>query len=144
MRGLAIRAALLRGVIQMRQVNVEEVRAIFFGRNNRRVNDPRCRLNSGERSPKVLQWDVALLGFKLIVQTFGAREAPRRLAAIGVVDGSWRANVIGAATFAVKREPHGGSDRAIAVVQNVPNLRLLDAVVPGGPHFDSTLIAPVE
>ena len=143
-RGLAVGPALLCGVVQVRQVNVEEVGAIFFGRDNRRVDDPSRRLNSGERSPKVLQRKVALLGFQLIVKAFGPREAPRRFAAVGVVHRSGRANVIGAAAFAVEREPDGRGDRAVAVVQDVPNLGSLDAVVPGGPHFDPPLIAPVE
>ena len=28
--------------------------------------------------------------------------------------------------------------------ENVPNLRLLDHVVPGGPHLDLPLVAPIE
>ena len=81
---------------------------------------------------------------QLVVQRVGPREAPERFAAVGVVDRRGRADVIGAAALAVQRKPHGRRDRPVAVVQDVPDLRLLDAVVPGGPHFDALLIAPVE
>src|SRR5690349_911704 len=87
---------------------------------------------------------MAELGFEFVVQSFRSSEAPGRFAAVGVVDRGWRANEIGAAAFTVEREPHSGSHGPVAIVENIPDLRLLDAVVPGGPHFDAALVAPIE
>ena len=50
----AIGSVFLRGVVEMRQVDVEEVRAILLGGDDRRFGDPVGRLDIGERSPKVL------------------------------------------------------------------------------------------
>src|SRR4051794_30146369 len=56
----------------------------------------------------------------------------------------WCANVIGTAAFAVEGKPNGRGYCAVAVVEDVPDLRFLDAVVPGGPHLDASLVAPIE
>src|SRR6476620_6724442 len=128
----------------MRQIYVKEIGFVFIGGNDGRLDYPARRLNTGQRSPKVLQREVTLLRFQLVVKTFGSREAPRRFAAVVVVDRRGRADVIGAAAFAMQGEPDGRRDRAIAVVEDVPDLRLLDTVVPRGPHLDAALIAPIE
>ena len=92
----------------------------------------------------MLQRKMPELGLELGVNHFGPRVAPQRFAAVGIVDRRGRAEVVGSAAVAVQREPDGRSDRAVAVVEDVPNLRTVDAVVPGGPHFDAPLVAPVE
>ena len=70
------------------------------------------------------------------VQLGRLRVAPQRLAAVGVVDRRGHADVVGPAALAEQRKPDGRRERRVVLVQHVPDLRLLDLVVPGGPHFD--------
>ena len=63
MCGLAIWAASLRGVIEMGQIEVREVRFVLVGRRDRRIDDPCGGLNAGKRPPKMMEWEVAKFVF---------------------------------------------------------------------------------
>ncbi len=72
------------------------------------------------------------------------RVAPQRFGAVGIVDRRRRADQIGAGPFGQQAEPGGRGQRFIVLVQHVPNLRPLDHVVPGRPHFDLVLLPPIK
>ena len=141
----AVGARFLSRVVQVRQVDVEEIRPVRAGQRRLPTSTIHARrLDAGERAPKVVQRKMAQFGLQLVIQRVGPREAPGRFAAVGIVHRRGRADVVCAAALAVQRKPHGRRDRPVAVVEHVPNLRPQDAIVPGGPHFDALLIAPVK
>jgi len=78
------------------------------------------------------------------VELNGFRVTPQRLAAVGVVDWRGHADVVRAGAFAQHRKPDGRFEGSVVLMEQIPNLRLLDFVVPGGPHLDFVLVAPKE
>src|SRR3954453_6746923 len=60
------------------------------------------------------------------------------------MDRSRRADIVGPTTFAMQCEPDGRRDCPVPIVEDIPNLRFLNAVVPRRPHFDASLVTPIE
>ncbi len=140
----AVGTDFLSCVIQVRQIDVEKLRLGLPRGDDCRVDDPGCAVDIGQRAPKVFQRKIAQGVAQLAVHFSRTGIAPERFAAVGVVNGGRRANEIGIGAFAVQREPNGGAKLAAMMAEDIPDLRLLDAIVPGGPHFYLLFVAPIK
>ena len=81
-----IGAVLLRRVVEVRQIDIEEVGAEPLRSEDGRRDDPLGAFDVRERPPKVLQRKVPELLQQLGIQRLGLGVAPERFAAVGVVD----------------------------------------------------------
>ena len=113
---------LLLRIIQMWQIDIEEIRPLLAGRDNRRIDDPRGALDIRQRPPKMFQWKIAQFVAQLTVHFRRPRVTPERFAAVGIMNRRRRANQIGSATLRVQRKPNRRFQRLIVLRQNIPNL----------------------
>ena len=107
LRGRAVRPGALGGVFQVRQVQIEEVRAKSACGVDRRPGDPLGGLDVGQRPPEMLQRKMPKLIPQFAVQLARLGVAPQLLGAVRMVDGRRHADVIRAAAFAEHRKPDG-------------------------------------
>ena len=139
-----VRPVLLRRIIQMRQIDIEEIRPLLAGGDDCRIDNPRGAVDVRQRSPKMFQRKIAQPITQLAIHFRRPRVAPERFAAVGIVNRRRRANQIGIAPFDVQRKPNGGFQRLVVLRQNIPNLRRQNAIVPRRPHFHLLLVAPIK
>ena len=111
----ALRPAALRGVVQVRQVDIEEVGPPLLRGQRGRIGDPPAGLDAGHRAPKILQRKVAQAVAERAVEFRRPRIAPERFRAVGVVDRGRRADVIGLAALAVQGEPDGRTQATVPI-----------------------------
>ena len=134
----------LGGVVERRQIDVEEIGLPAPRSDHGRVSDPRGRLDVGHRPPVVHQREMPQRIAQLAVKLRWACIAPERFRAVGIVNRGGRADEIGLAALAVHRKPHGRTESPPVMREQVPYLRPLDAVVRGRPHFDLMFFSPIK
>ena len=142
--GRAVGPGPLGGVIEVRQIDIEEVGLPLPRGEHGRVGDPRARLDVGHRPPVVHQRKVAqarrAVRRRVPSAACSTRATPSRRDC-----GSGRAcrrnRPRSPCCAAETRRPRSA---ASVVREQVPDLRPLDAVVRRGPHLHLPLVAPIE